>query len=215
MYKELENKHLFNIDKTIMKSLFINYKYPFEIIPNIKKEIIKIGNALDLNDYNKISKDIWISKKAIVCPNSCIEGPAIIDHNSTIKHCALIRGGVVVGQDCVVGNSSEIKNSILFDGVKVPHFNYVGDSILGYRVHLGAGVILSNLRLDKKSVDINYNSKVISTGLNKLGAIISDEVEVGCNSVLNPGTVVGPKYKIKPLQNIIGVVGLKMGNDNE
>lgn len=200
----IENKSLFDFDKTILKETFLSNDFPFDIIPKIKEEIMKIGEKLNLEEYNKFKSDIWISKRAKVAFTSIIQGPCIIGHETEIRQGAYIRGGVVIGNNCVIGNSTEVKNSIIFDNVQIPHFNYVGDSILGYKVHLGAGVIISNLRLDQEEVTIKGLN--INTKLKKFGAAIGDNSQVGCNSVINPGTIICKDVTIHPLRQISGVI---------
>ena len=201
----MNNKDLYLTDNSIAIDLINKYEYPYEVLPNIKEYIISLGNKLD-NHYKKIDNDIWISNKATISKSAEIIGPCIIDDDAEIRHNAFIRGSVIIGKGCVLGNSCEIKNSILFDEVDVPHFNYVGDSILGYKSHLGAGVIISNLKSDKKNVTIKYNDKTIDTGLRKVGAFLADNVEVGCNSVLNPGTIIGNNTSIYPLTSVRGYI---------
>lgn len=217
----MDFKTLFNLDETIARTLIQNAQYPWECLPKIHDFIIELGNNLDKNLFTEVSENVWIAKTAKIALTACIEAPAIIDEEAEIRHCAYIRGNVIVGKNSVVGNSTELKNCILFNGVQVPHFNYVGDSILGYKVHLGAGVILSNVRNDKREVFIkkyeknksdysgesNYSSfEEIKTNLYKVGAFLGDGVEIGCNSVLNPGTVVGKNTIIYPLSCVKGIV---------
>ena len=171
----------------------------------IKDYIITIGNKLD-NNYLKQDENIWIHKSAKVETTAKIIGPCIIDENAEIRHCAFIRGGVIIGKNTVLGNSCEIKNSILFDNVQVPHFNYIGDSILGTHAHMGAGSITSNVKSDKKPVKIKGINKTIETDLKKVGSFLGDNVEVGCNSVLNPGTIIGPNTNVYPLTSVRGVI---------
>ena len=168
--------------------------------------IKKIGAALSADRFEKREGDIWVAKSATVAPTACLNGPLIIDEEAEIRHCAFIRGNVIVGKGAVVGNSTELKNVILFDGVQVPHYNYVGDSILGYKSHMGAGSITSNVKSDKTLVTVKYQGEKITTGLKKFGAILGDCVEVGCNSVLNPGSVICPNSNIYPLSMVRGVV---------
>ena len=193
---------LYDIEKTIAKELFNDVTYPWECLPKIHNFILELGKKLDKEKFNQIGDDIWISKSSIIDKSAQIIGPAIIDENAEIRHNAFIRGNVIIGKKCVIGNSTELKNSVLFDETQVPHFNYVGDSILGYKSHFGAGVIASNLRSDKKKIIIDK----IDTNLNKVGAFVGDGVEVGCNSVLNPGTVVGKNTIIFPLSCARGLI---------
>lgn len=203
----LKNMELYDLTKTISKDLISSKEYPWEVLPFIKEYVIKLGNELSLEKFDKIGEDIWIAKTAKVAKSADIHGPCIIDENAEIRQCAFIRGSVIVGKECVVGNSTELKNCILFDKVQVPHFNYVGDSILGYKAHLGAGAVTSNVKSDKSLVEIKFGDSIIKTGLKKLGAILGDNVEVGCNSVLCPGSIVGKNTSIYPLSMVRGIVG--------
>lgn len=202
---KLEIKNLFDLNNTILKDYLLNFKYPYEVFDDLENYILKLGNSLS-NEYKKINDNIWIHESAKIDDRAKIIGPTIISKNAEIRFNAYIRGSVVIGEDCVVGNSSEVKNSILFNKAKAPHFNYVGDSILGYNVNLGAGSVLSNLRFDKQLINIKYNNLIIPTKRKKLGSILADNVEVGCNSVLNPGTIVLKNSYIKPLSNVNCVV---------
>lgn len=215
--EECKIKNLYNLDETIARKLLEKYEYPWEVLPEINDFIIELGNKLDENKYNKVGEDIWIAKNAKVAPTAYIHGPAIIGENAEIRHCAFIRGKAIVGEGAVVGNSTELKNVILFNKVQVPHYNYVGDSILGYKSHMGAGSITSNVKSDKKLVVIKNKEEQIETGLKKFGAMLGDEVEVGCGSVLNPGTVIGKHTNIYPLSSVRGVVPKKSiyKNQNE
>lgn len=192
--EECKIENLFNLEETIAKKIFNGVTYPWEVLPKISDFIVELGNTLDDEEYNKIGEDIWVSKTAIIAPTAYIKGPAIIGKNAEVRHCAFIRGKAIIGEGAVVGNSTELKNVILFNKVQVPHYNYVGDSILGYKSHLGAGSITSNVKSDKKLVVVNNGMEKIETGLRKFGAMIADEVEVGCGSVLNPGTVIRKKF---------------------
>ena len=204
--EECKIQNLYDLSQTIASSLFKNVTYPWEVLPKIKDFIIALGNTLDMNIYEKKGENIWIAKSAKVAPTAYISGPVIIGEETEIRHCAFIRGNAIVGNHCVVGNSTELKNVILFNNVQVPHYNYVGDSILGYRSHMGAGSITSNVKSDKKLVIVKTESECMETGLKKFGAMIGDNVEVGCNSVLNPGTVIGKNSNIYPLSSVRGVV---------
>ena len=204
--EECKIKNLYNLDETIAKDLLENLTYPWEALPKIADYIIELGNKLDPEKYEKKGENIWIAKTAKVYPSAYITGPAIIGENAEIRHCAFIRGKVIVGNGAVVGNSTELKNVILFNKVQVPHYNYVGDSILGYKSHLGAGAITSNVKSDKKLVVVKGKEEQIETGIKKFGAMVGDNVEVGCGSVLNPGTVVGKNTNIYPLSSVRGVV---------
>ena len=198
---------LYDVEKSISKELIISKEYPWEVLSEIKDYVIKLGNELSLEKFNKINDNIWIAKSAKIAKTAEINGPCIIDENAEVRQCAYIRGNVIIGKECVVGNSTELKNCILFDNVQVPHFNYVGDSILGYKAHLGAGAVTSNVKSDKTLIEVKYDDCVIKTGLKKFGAMLGDYVEVGCNSVLCPGTVVGKNTNIYPLSMVRGVIG--------
>ena len=204
--KDAKIEELFDLDKTITKDIFDGVTYPWEVLPKIKEYILKLGETLSLEEYEHPSEDVWIAKDATIFPSAYIAGPCIIDHNAEIRHSAFIRGGAIVGKNVVVGNSTELKNVILFDYVQVPHYNYVGDSILGYKAHMGAGSITSNVKSDKTLVCIKSNDEKIETGIKKVGAFLGDYVEVGCNSVLCPGSVIGRKSTIYPLSRVRGVV---------
>lgn len=203
MYK---TEDLLDLNYTITKNYFKNYEYPWEIIPEIKNIVLEIGKNLDKNQYKEIKNNVWVHISASIDENVQIIGPAIIDKNSSIKHCAYIRENVIIGKDCVIGNSCEIKNAIIFDETQVPHFNYVGDSVMGYKSHMGAGAIISNLKSDQSNIIVKTEEEKIETNLRKFGAIIGDFVEVGCNSVLNPGTIIGRKTTIYPLSRVRGLV---------
>lgn len=194
-----EIKNLYSLSQTIASSIFEGATYPWEVLPKIKEFIVTLGNSLDSDIYEYKGENIWIAKSAKVAPTAYIAGPAIIGEDTEIRHCAFIRGNAIVGNHCVVGNSTELKNVILFNNVQVPHYNYVGDSILGYKSHMGAGSITSNVKSDKKLVIVKNAAECFETGLKKFGAMIGDGVEVGCNSVLNPGTVIGKNSNIYPL----------------
>lgn len=198
--------NLYDLEETMAKSLLEGVTYPWEALPKISDFILELGKTLDKDKYNKIGEDIWIAKTAKVSPTAYITGPAIIGENAEVRHCAFIRGKAIVGENAVVGNSTELKNVILFNKVQVPHYNYVGDSILGYKAHMGAGSITSNVKSDKKLIIVKTKEEKIETGLKKFGAMIGDEVEVGCGTILNPGSVIGKKSNIYPLSSVRGVV---------
>ena len=191
---------------TIASAIFDNIEYPWEALSKIGDFIIELGMKLPKDEYTMISENVWVANSAKIAPTAFIGSPAIIDKDAEVRHCAFIRGNAIVGKGAVVGNSTELKNVILFDKVQVPHYNYVGDSILGYKSHMGAGSITSNVKSDKTLVTIKNGDEKIVTGLKKMGAILGDEVEVGCNSVLNPGTVVGSHSNIYPLSMVRGYV---------
>ena len=201
--KELMVKELYTLNETIAKE---GVTYPWEVLPKISEFIIKLGETLPEEEYEKRGTNVWIAKSAKVFESAYINGPAIIGKNAEIRHCAFIRGNALVGEGAVVGNSTELKNVILFNKVQVPHYNYVGDSILGFKAHMGAGSITSNVKSDKLLVKVHTPEGDIETGIKKFGAMIGDEVEVGCGSVLNPGTVIGRNSNIYPLSSVRGVV---------
>lgn len=207
--EECKIKNLYNLEETIAKQLLEKFEYPWEALSKISDFILELGSKLDEEKYDKIGEDIWIAKSAKVAPTAYIKGPTIIGENAEIRHCAFIRGKAIVGEGAVVGNSTELKNVILFNKVQVPHYNYVGDSILGYKAHMGAGSITSNVKSDKKLVIVKNGEEKIETSLKKFGAMLGDEVEVGCGSVLNPGTVVGKNTNIYPLSSVRGVIKSK------
>lgn len=198
---------LFDLKHTLAKPLLQPMEWPWQGLVDIAAFIIATGQSLPAGEYTQPAENVWVSKKATVAPTAYIGGPCIIEEGAEVRHCAFIRGSALVGKGCVVGNSTELKNVILFDGVQVPHYNYVGDSILGYKSHMGAGCITSNVKSDKTLVSVHDDAgQSQPTGLKKFGAILGDYVEVGCNSVLNPGTVVGKNSNIYPLSSVRGVV---------
>ena len=202
-------KSLYTLEETIAGEYLGKFEYPWEALKGISDFIKEIGPTLDAEKFEKRGEDIWVAKSAKVAPTAALNGPLIIDEDAEIRHCAFIRGSAIVGKGSVVGNSTELKNVIIFNSVQVPHYNYVGDSILGYKSHMGAGSITSNVKSDKTLVVVKdcYDTKEeIETGLKKFGAMLGDNVEVGCNSVLNPGTVVGRNSNIYPLSRVRGVV---------
>ncbi len=204
--KELKISSLFNLERTMAKELLEEYEYPWEALSHIGEMIEKLSLSLQKNGYTEAAEGIWVHKTAKIAPTAGIIGPVIIGPCAEIRHCAYIRGKVIVGANAVVGNSTELKNAILFDFVQTPHYNYVGDSILGYRAHMGAGSICSNVKSDKTTVRVHAEDGDIDTGLKKFGAILGDGVEVGCGSVLNPGTVIGRNSNIYPLSSVRGCV---------
>ena len=201
-----EIKELLDLDKTIAAKLFEGKTYPWEALDGIKSFILELGETLSADEYDHPEEGVWIAKDAKIFPSAYIGAPCIIDHSAEVRHCAFIRGSAIVGKNAVVGNSTELKNVVLFDNVQVPHYNYVGDSILGYTAHMGAGSITSNVKSDKTLVTVHIPDAPIETGRKKFGAILGDNVEVGCNSVLNPGTVVGRCSNIYPVSCVRGVV---------
>ncbi len=203
---ELKISSLYCLEETIAAPLFAEAEYPWELLPKIGEFIKKLGAQLPADKYEKKGDDIWIAKSANVYPSAYINGPCIIDEEAEVRHCAFIRGNAIVGKGAVVGNSTELKNVILFNKVQVPHYNYVGDSILGYKAHMGAGSITSNVKSDKTLVTVNGDGFRMETGLKKFGAMLGDCVEVGCNSVLNPGTVIGRESNVYPVSCVRGFV---------
>ena len=204
--EELSIGCLLGLEHTIAAKLFENRNYPFEVLPDISGFIKELSKQLDMNIFEERCEGVFIAKSAVVAETTSIKGPCIIDEGAEIRHCAFIRGNAIIGKNCVVGNSTELKNVILFDNVQVPHYNYVGDSILGYRSHMGAGSITSNVKSDKTSVSLCVGKAKIETGLKKFGAILGDFLEVGCGSVLNPGTIIGKHTNIYPLSSVRGFV---------
>ena len=206
--EECKIQNLFSLENTIAEPLLSKYTYPWEVLAHINDFILELGVTLPTDEYNKIGDDVWVHKTATVFESAYIHGPAIICKDAEVRHCAFIRGKAIVGEGAVVGNSTELKNVILFDNVQVPHYNYVGDSILGYKAHMGAGSITSNVKSDKKNVIIknNVTGESIETNRKKVGAMLGDFVEVGCGSVLNPGSVIGKNTNIYPLSSVRGVI---------
>lgn len=204
--QRIKNSELFDFSKTIAAEVFDGTIYPHEVLGKISDFIVKLGESLPSDKFDKKGDNIWVAKSAKVAPTAFIGGPAIIDEEAEVRHCAFIRGNAIVGKNSVVGNSTELKNVLLFDNVQVPHYNYVGDSILGYKSHMGAGSITSNVKSDKTLVKIKVGDQVLETGLKKMGAILGNEVEVGCGSILNPGTIIGSHTNIYPLSSVRGFV---------
>ena len=204
--KDMTVKALYDLENTVAKSLFDGATYPFEVLPKIGNFIKELAKTLDTDRFEVRDGDVYIAKSAKVAPTAYINGPCIIDEDAEIRHCAFIRGNAIVGKGAVVGNSTELKNVVLFDKVQVPHYNYVGDSVLGYKSHMGAGAITSNVKSDKTLVSVKFDGGAIETGLKKFGAMLGDNVEVGCGSVLNPGTVIGCNSNIYPLSSVRGFV---------
>lgn len=204
--KQVTIKELYDLTETAAKPLLESVTYPWEALPQIKDFIIELGNSLDPEEYEKRGENIWIHKSATVFDSAYIAGPCIIGKDTEVRQCAFIRGSALVGDNCVVGNSTELKNVIIFNNVQVPHYNYVGDSILGFHSHMGAGSITSNVKSDKTLVHVKGADFDIATGMKKFGAMLGDYVEVGCNSVLNPGTVIGSHSNIYPLSRVRGYV---------
>lgn len=199
-------KDLLDLNKTIAAPLFNGKLYPWEVLSEITDFIIALGNTLPENEYEKRNENVWVARDAEIFPSAYIGAPCIIDHGAQVRHCAFIRGSAIVGKNAVVGNSTELKNVVLFDGVQTPHYNYVGDSVLGYKAHMGAGSITSNVKSDKTLVVIKNGNELIETGRKKVGAILGDYVEIGCNSVLNPGTVLCRHSSVYPTSCVRGVI---------
>ncbi len=197
--------HLFDTSHTLARYYLAGFQYPWQALPGLKQLIVELGQALDPADFTQTAPAVWVHKTADIAPTAYLGSPCIIGANTQVRHCAFIRGAVLAGEGCVVGNSVELKNVILFDEVQVPHYNYVGDSILGYKAHMGAGAVTSNVKSDKSPVVVHSDPE-LPTGLKKLGAILGDRAEVGCNSVLNPGTVIGPDSNIYPTACVRGVI---------
>lgn len=206
---KLTIKDLYSLEHTLASDYLNEFTYPWEALKGIKELILELGNNLDKNEYKEVSKNVWVHNTAKIFPSAYLGEPCIIGANTEIRHCAFIRGSALVGNNCVVGNSVELKNVILFDNVQTPHYNYVGDSILGYKSHMGAGSITSNVKSDKTLVVIHNEGNNIETSLKKVGAFLGDEVEVGCNSVLNPGTVIGKNSNIYPVSCVRGCIPSK------
>lgn len=204
--RELTVNELYDLNETIAKDIFDDVTYPWEVLPKIGDFIVELGKTLSKEEYDQVEENVWIAKSANVFPSAYIHGPAIIGKDAEVRHCAFIRGNAIVGEGAVVGNSTELKNVILFNKVQVPHYNYVGDSVLGYKAHMGAGSITSNVKSDKKLVVVKTPEGRIETGRKKFGAMLGDEVEVGCGTVLNPGSVVGRHTNIYPLSSVRGYV---------
>lgn len=203
-------KELYDLKETIAVELFADVTYPWEVLPLIHDFILKLGESLPPDRFEKRGEDIWVARSATVAPTACLNGPLIIDEEAEIRHCAFVRGNAIVGKGAVVGNSTELKNVVLFNKVQVPHYNYVGDSVLGYKAHMGAGSITSNVKSDKTLVAVKGQAQgeefAIETGLKKMGAMLGDCVEVGCNSVLNPGTVIGRHSQVYPTSCVRGYI---------
>ena len=198
--------NLYNLEETIAAKLFEGAVYPWELLPKISGFILELGEKLPKDRFTQIKENVWVANSAKVAPTACINGPAIIDEEAEIRHCAFIRGNAIVGKGAVVGNSTELKNVILFNKVQVPHYNYVGDSILGFKSHMGAGSITSNVKSDKTLVVVKNGDEQVETGLKKFGAMLGDNVEVGCNSVLNPGTGTGRNSNVYPTSMVRGCI---------
>ncbi len=206
----MQTENYLDLSKTIASEIFSGLSYPWEALPKIKDFILNLGPKLPKDEFEEIKENVWVSKEAVIANSAFIAGPTIICKGTEIRHCAFIRGSVIVGENCVVGNSTELKNAILFNNVQVPHFNYIGDSILGFKAHFGAGSIVSNVKSDKSNVSVLMNGNKTDTGLRKFGAIVADYVEIGCNAVLNPGTIIGRNSNVYPTSMVRGVIGENM-----
>ncbi len=206
MNHELTVHALLDLTKTVAADIFEGLVYPWEALPKISEFIMKLGAALPKDEYIQKDDNIWIAKSASVAESAYLHGPLIVCPEAEIRHCAFIRGSAIIGRGAVIGNSTELKNCIIFDKAQVPHYNYIGDSILGFQAHLGAGAITSNLKSDRSMVTVRREDEKLATELKKFGAIVGDHVEVGCNSVLNPGTVIGRNATVYPLSMVRGVV---------
>ena len=204
--EEFKISNLYDLNETIAAELLQTAEYPWELLPKISAFILELGSKLPKDTYTEIKEHVWVADSATIAPTACINGPAIIDEDAEVRHCAFIRGNAIVGKGAVVGNSTELKNVILFNKVQVPHYNYVGDSILGFKAHMGAGSITSNVKSDKTLVVIKSGEEKIETGLKKMGAILGDCVEVGCGSILNPGSIIGANSNVYPLSSVRGVI---------
>lgn len=212
--EQLTVRELYDLNETIAAALFENVTYPWEVLPSIHEFILKLGESLPEDRFEKRGEDIWVAKSAVIAPTACLNGPLIVDEEAEIRHCAFVRGNAIVGKGAVVGNSTELKNVVLFNKVQVPHYNYVGDSVLGYKAHMGAGSITSNVKSDKTLVTVKGRAVpegqaevfAVETGLKKMGAMLGDHVEIGCNSVLNPGTVIGRESNVYPTSCVRGFV---------
>lgn len=206
----MQTENYLDLSKTIASEIFSGLSYPWEALPKIKDFILNLGPKLPKDEFEEIKENVWVSKEAVIANSAFITGPTIICKGTEIRHCAFIRGSVIVGENCVVGNSTELKNAILFNNVQVPHFNYIGDSILGFKAHFGAGSIVSNVKSDKSNVSVLINGNKTDTGLRKFGAIVADYVEIGCNAVLNPGTIIGRNSNVYPTSMVRGIIGENM-----
>lgn len=202
----LKTKDLFDLSHTAAKDYLSGFEYPWQALKGINELVVSLEKKLDFSEYMQVSENVWIHKTAVVAPTAFIGAPCIIGAGTEIRHCAFIRGSALIGENCVIGNSSELKNVILFDRVQTPHYNYVGDSILGYKAHMGAGSITSNVKSDYSLVEVKSGNEKAETGLKKCGAMLGDFAEIGCGSVLNPGTIIGRNSNIYPLSCVRGTV---------
>lgn len=206
LYNQATVENLYSRENSIASEFLFKYTYPWECLADIKNYILELGKTLSKDKFTEISENVWVAKSAVIFPSAYIAGPCIIDENTEVRQCAFIRGSAIIGKNCVIGNSCELKNVIIFDNVQIPHFNYAGDSVIGYKSHMGAGSITSNVKSDKTLVSVKFSDGTIDTRLKKFGAMIGDFVEIGCNSVLNPGTVIGKNTNVYPLSSVRGFV---------
>lgn len=206
MTDDISVNSLLDLSKTIACDLFGGVKLPWEVLPRISEFILKLGPSLDKNIFEQRGDNIWIARSAKIAPTAYLNGPLIIDENAEIRHCAFIRGSAVIGKGAVIGNSTEVKNAVIFDKAQVPHYNYIGDSVLGHMAHMGAGAVTSNLKSDKSLITVSVGGERLQTGLKKFGAVLGDRADVGCNSVLCPGTVIGTGSRVYPLSMVRGFV---------
>lgn len=203
----LKTVDLFDLSQSLAGEYLAEFCYPWEALSGLKEEIERIGESLAKEEYCEIAPKVWVHKTAKIAPTAYLGAPCVIGAGTEVRHCAFIRGSALIGENCVVGNSAEVKNAVLFNGAQTPHFNYVGDSVLGYKAHLGAGAVTSNVKSDKSPVTVKNGSEKIETGLKKMGAMVGDFAEIGCNAVLNPGTVIGRNATVYPLSRVRGTVG--------
>lgn len=203
----LKTVDLFDLSQSLAGEYLAKFCYPWEALSGLKEEIVRIGESLPQEEYSEIAPKVWVHKTAKIAPTAYLGAPCVIGAGTEVRHCAFIRGSALIGENCVVGNSAEVKNAVLFNGAQTPHFNYVGDSVLGYKAHLGAGAVTSNVKSDKTPVTVKNGSEKKETGLKKMGAMVGDFAEIGCNAVLNPGTVVGRNATVYPLSRVRGTVG--------
>lgn len=203
----LKTVDLFDLSQSLAGEYLAEFSYPWEALSGLKEEIERIGESLAKEEYCEIAPKVWVHKTAKIAPTAYLGAPCVIGAGTEVRHCAFIRGSALIGENCVVGNSAEVKNAVLFNGAQTPHFNYVGDSVLGYKAHLGAGAVTSNVKSDKSPVTVKNGSEKIETGLKKMGAMVGDFAEIGCNAVLNPGTVIGRNATVYPLSRVRGTVG--------
>ena len=206
MNEQITISALYDLNETIAADIFKDCTYPWEVLAKIGDFIKELGKTLPEDEYEQRAEDVWVAKSATVYPTAYINGPCIIGKEAEVRHCAFIRGNALIGAGCVVGNSTEVKNAILFDGAQAPHYNYIGDSVMGHKAHTGAGAVTSNLKQDHSNVTVLKDGERVETGMRKFGAMLGDHAEIGCGSVLNPGTVVGKNARVYPLSMVRGFV---------